>query len=391
MYEIVLGTNKIEQTYFAFTIVLIALVLFAYSYQYASPSSIKNIQSRSLWFDWRFIFPCIIYTLVLSFRFDYAWDWAQYKNTFEAIQRETIAYRQDTEVGYLLVNKVLVSLGLNYYSIFVLEGVVYLFSIYYLFSKNRAYLLFALPLVYIAYWNHCLNLSRQFFAMSLLLISYKWLLDGKNKQYFVLSILSGFIHSSAFVWIIPFFLFRNVKLYVGKITFLLIIFICAFIQVYLYEIILNQISFAIPYLTNKELYQDGGVLADKFARESLNLMQLIVRLFFMVGYVLLTYNLFGVKKKGCKMQNYVYIGLYSIIPYLLAGTNEILSRSIYYVDIYYRIGWGVLIYTVLKNKGEYNPIYVLIVVLMIIYSLYGFYSTISFSIFTNHQYIIYKI
>lgn len=207
MKDLFFGLDDASRTYWVFTIVLISFVMIPVFYQTLKPASLNRIQSRPLFYDWRFLIPMLVYSILLGLRYDYSFDWDQYKNTFEYLQRGLL-FRDDTEKGYLFINRCLILCGFNFYSIFILEAIVYVTSYYYLFKDNRKYLLFVMPIVYMAQYSNCLNISRQFFAMSVLFIAYRNLLEGKRIVYFILGLIACSIHSSAYIWLIAFYFFN---------------------------------------------------------------------------------------------------------------------------------------------------------------------------------------
>ena len=194
-----------------FFLILIVFVVINSSYWVLSRKQLMRVESRSVFLDWRFWIPCLVYAFVLGYRWDYAFDWWQYYNTFNDIQHGLL-YRESTEKGYLLVNIILGKLGFDFYSIFIFEGFIYILSIYILLKHNKLALVFALPLIYMGCRYNCLNISRQFFAQSILWIGFYYLLKNNKKIYWILGIIACSIHSSAYIWIIIFYFAPKLKL-----------------------------------------------------------------------------------------------------------------------------------------------------------------------------------
>lgn len=163
MGEIYFGSNLFEQTVIVFNLVLVAFIVFPLSYQVLSCNQYRKLQSKIMIFDWRILIPILIYTILLGYRYNYSWDWYQYYNTFNYMKMD-ILFRDDVEIGYAYINKILAGLDFDFYSIFLVEAFVYVFALCYLLRDNRKYLLFSLPYVYISCFYNCLNISRQFFC-----------------------------------------------------------------------------------------------------------------------------------------------------------------------------------------------------------------------------------
>ena len=159
--------SHLELTLTVFYIVFFVMLVFSASYWCLSNNKIERIEQRSIFLDIRFWIPCLVYTILLGYRWNYAYDWEQYYYTFLDIQKGYL-YRDTTEKGYLAINYLLGRCGFDFYSIFLLEGFIYITSIYTMLQKNRMALAFALPLIYISARYNCLNISRQFFAQSIL-------------------------------------------------------------------------------------------------------------------------------------------------------------------------------------------------------------------------------
>lgn len=374
--------NLAEQTYVIFSVVLIVFIILPIGYWIVDSTTLNRVEKRNILFDWRFLIPCILYALLLGYRYDYAYDWMQYYNTFEYIQKGML-YRDDSEKGYLFINRLLGLLGFNYYSIFILEGFVYVYAIFFLFKDNRRFLVFVLPLVYIANRYACLNISRQFFAMSLLYIAFRNLLDGKKIVYWILALIACSIHLSTAVFVVPFYFIP--KLGVIKRNVMVIMYLISlFFSNYFFDLFVYLIS----YFSNivQKQYTADLLLLDKFQREPYSFLQIFVRSCKEVLYIVLFYRLYHFNKSIVSKKYFIYllIGLYSILLTQLLGLHEILSRSNYYFNFFYEIGWGILLYFVFKEKSR-MPWWIIVGAIFVIsHYVYLFYANISSNITIRH-------
>lgn len=127
MKDFFFGYDNASRTLLVFSIVFFTFVVIPLFYQPLTSSSLDRIQKKTFLLDWRFWIPMLVYSILLGFRYDYSYDWNQYRYTFEYINNG-ILYRDDTEKGYLFINKCLGLCGFNFYSIFILEAITYINS-----------------------------------------------------------------------------------------------------------------------------------------------------------------------------------------------------------------------------------------------------------------------
>lgn len=383
--------DNLSFTIFIFTVVLLSFVV-TYSTYYALPyAGLRKIERRSILYDWRFWIPCLIYGFLLGFRYDYAYDWEQYYYTFNYIQRDVL-YRESTEVGYLYINKLLGNLGGNYYSIFILEGIVYIFSLCFLLKENRKIWLFAIPLVYMINKFNCLNISRQFFAMSVLLIAYRFLLDNKKYLFWGLSIFASTIHTSCILFIIPLYFSDKLKPYNIYIC-ILIYFSCLVFRQFVFDALVDSTSWMHDNILTSKFYDSYSITDERFMRNELQGKNLIYEIIGDVGYFLCFYfimvNGFFDKMENKGIYLITLIGLYAIFFKVLAGQHEIFSRFFYFTNLFTHIGWGIMIYLSVKNFNKISIYLFPFIVFFVVHTFWVFYVNTTLE-FVMGNYIQYK-
>lgn len=343
------GFDPASRTIFVFTIVWVCMVIFPSFYLFMDHKMLEKIQKKSILLDWRILIPILVYTILLGYRYEYSYDWDQYMNTFDYMKRGLI-YRDDTEHGYLFINRILGDLGFDFYSIFLLEAFMYVSAYCFLLKKDRRYIPFALPLLYISQYSNALNISRQFFAMSVLFIAYRYLLDNKKIRYFIIGGIACTIHQSAIIWIVAFFFFSKLNKYKIKVHYFIIASaLCFIVNTFLRDALYGALSsLANLFSLRSDIYGSGGILDEKFLRDDLQPVQIIARLVKFSTYYYLFYkqNKAGIfdDGKNAFLKNYMLIGIISTPLVLLVGTHEIFSRMLYYVSVFYDMGWGILLY-----------------------------------------------
>lgn len=369
--------QHLEFTIIIFTIVFLSFIIFPAIYMRMTDKQIALLDKKSLLNDWRFLMPCLIYTILLGFRYDYAFDWYQYQQTFLYLLRGEL-YRETTEVGYLAINWILGKLSFNYYSIFLLEGFVWIFSICYLCKENRKAWIFILPLMFIAFRFRCLNLSRQFFAISIFLIAYKNLLLGRSIRYWVIGALALSVHSATIVFLIPlFFVHRFIKYPPLKYT-LILYFILFIFQNQIQDFILKQADFVSTHLIlNKgDDFYTYENLTDRFAWEQRSLIRRLFQASKDVLYIIFIYKFKNSPLFTKQLQPIFFIGFISLFISIAMGENEISTRLIIYITIFYYIGWG-YIYFYIFSKRNIMPIWFKILsVLIMLHYIYSLYDSI---------------
>lgn len=396
MKDLFFGFDDASRTYWVFTMVLISFVMIPAFYQILKPASLNRIQSRPLIYDWRFWIPMLVYSILLGLRYDYSFDWGQYKNTFEYLQRGLL-FRDDTEKGYLFINRCLSLCGFNFYSIFILEAIIYVTSYYYLFKDNRKYLLFVMPIVYMAQYSNCLNISRQFFAMSVLFIAYRNLLEGKQIVYFILGLIACSIHSSAYIWLIVFYFLKHLNVIRINIKYIFIAYLISIIIITYYKTMLYDILSSMTVLiSSKSHYEDGQIMDAKYLRDDMQFSLLLVHFVRTIMYLYLfkIQDAMGFFTKSPILKNYVLIGLVTYPVVYLMGTHEIFSRMMYYISVMADIGWGIWVYNYffksLKRKIVLWEFF--LVFICTFQFLWAYYSQITFGFLNikTNLFIIYK-
>ena len=383
--------SNLNLTLFVFYIILLTFVFFPLFYWNQSNMGLRIIERKSILLDWRFWIPALVYSILLGYRWDYAYDWNQYYNTFNCIQHGEL-YRDTTEKGYLAVNYLLGYLGFSFYSIFILEGFVYILSIFFLLKDNRRTIIFALPLIYMAARFNCLNISRQFFAQSLLWIGFYYLLHEKKICFWVFSMLAFTIHTSAIVWIPIFYLMSYVKKMPNIWIMVSVYFACWIIRSLVQNYFIEGSNLITAYIiTNKE-YDGIHIMEDKFLRNDYEIGRIILLSVINLGYIFSSYFVFNRFKFKSQIEKLiVFVGIIGICLNVLGGTHEIFNRFFWYFSYLYYVGWGVVLFYLFMNRNMV-PWYLWFVNLLgIAQLLWSMYASIVDDVIRNHHFIQYKV
>lgn len=381
--------EHLTTTVTVYYIILFSMIIFFTSYWFVSNNKLVGLQQKSIFTDYRFWIPCLIYTILLGYRWDFAYDWWQYYQTFEFIQHGAL-YRDNTEKGYLAINYILGYIGLNYYSIFILECFVYFSSVFLLLKHNRKALLIGLCLVFIAMRFRTLNLSRQHFAMSFLWIGFYFLLKDKLKNYILFAILACSIHTSAILWSVPMFFASKMKKFISLKAALIVFILCYVFKAIVFDYILNTATFFTTYFITNKSYDTAQMLSDTFMWEEQSNFRLLIDFFKGFAYIMCMY--YCLKKKYIdNNKDYIilvlgYIGLCLTI---FGTSHEIVSRFMLYLSVFTYLGWGIISVHLIKGRKN-TPWYILIfAIITLAHYLYSMYPVIEHEV-ENGCYIEYK-
>lgn len=366
--------SHLEISLLVFYTVLFVLILCPLSYP-KEERRMYLIERKSIWKDWRILMPCFIYAIVLGYRYDYAYDWDQYMNTFNYIQKGQL-YREDTEVGYLVINRILGLIGGDYYSIFILEGFVWVFAFCYIFRHNRKMLLWVLPIVYLGTRFRCLNLSRQHFAMSVFFLAFAFLNEGKKKYFWITSLVACSIHTSAIVYVLPFYfitMYRE-KIKIPKQIITLIIYV---VVVIFTEIVISKFLELADVVT---LYLGKGydaerLLADRFQWE-LTTRQKIVNGAKDIITILCIYKFKDKIPRNGNIYLIFILGLLGCLIRPIGESHEIFSRMFLYFVVFTHVAFACCCYYIFRHLKQV-PIWIVCLSLInIAQYLWGMYGQI---------------
>lgn len=371
-------------------IIFFSMIIFFTSYWFVSNNKLLRLQQKSIFTDYRFWIPCLIYTILLGYRWNFAYDWWQYYQTFEYIQHGLL-YRDNTEKGYLIINYLLGYLGFNFYSIFILESFVFFTSVFILLKHNRRAMIVGLCLVFIAMRFRCLNLSRQHFAMSILWIGFFYLLKDKIKAYWTFALIACTIHTSAIIWILPFYFSVKINKFFNLRILLIIFLSCYIFKDIVFDNIIKGSSFLTNYIITNKSYDAAQMLSETFMWEDKSLFKTFIDIFKGISYIICM--------NYCLEKNYVkskidyiiliigYIGLCLVV---FGTAHEIISRFMLYCSVFTYLGWGVICEKIIIYRKKFPITLLILASIVILHYLYSMYPTILHEV-ENNCYIEYRI
>lgn len=392
------GLDKATQTSFLFLFTLLVFFIVPSTYNNLQGGRYQKVLGKSLYIDWRIFLVCTVYAIIFGFRYDYLYDWEEYVRFYEYVQsgEDNNGWR---EPGFFYFVKVLSSLDLNFYSMFVVECFLWVYSICYLFKDNRKYLVFVLPFVFISSTNEALIVSRQYLALSFILIAYRDYWDGRKLKALCFFLLAPIIHYSAAVWIIVFFFLKKIN-YIKPVWIVTSFFIVTVVSSLLFNVLASSTEFITTIFSSfyeNTVYDSTNLKTLQAETTGANLRQMITLGFTRGLYIYLYYHYRKTNLLNNPiLNNVVLIGMIGIIVVLLLGYNMIFSRLAAYIRIFYTLGWGVLFYTtIVKGKHSVKPLIKMCTFIVIIYLFGSFFLGLGGGRAEQYKdanpYLIYKI
>ena len=367
------------------------------TYQSIDKKKFFYLQKRELFSDKRVLFMCLSYAIIFGFRYDYLNDWFTYFAGFNSIKEGYIEWSIQREPGFFYLQYLLGALGFSGYSIFIVQGFLWIYGLCYLLKDNRKCLIFVLPFVFLGD-SIGLILTRQFLAMSLIYIGYRMSLDDKNTKAWIFYLLSISVHFSAVLWFAVFILLKRVKSLNPFVIFPLFVFLSVLSSVFFGLLVQSSNSLTAMLssagITSKD-YDTYVILqrqSEATVASSRQLLTLgLTRALYLIAY-------YECKRKGFLedrfLNNFVILGILGIFTDLVMGYNIIFARFGAYLTSFYFLGYGILAYiTLIDRRTHINALIRIGVILVLFYylgSMYvGLFSPPSDP--TINKYLIYQL
>lgn len=182
--------------------IFILLSFLEFLFKYKHPGKNNVLFKR----EFCFLF-FILYTLIFSLRYKVGVDWYNYETYFL-----NSLYSNTYEIGFSLVNKIVYSIGFDYWVISFLASTAFIVFFIYRAYKDFDYPIAFLSLFILSSLMNQLETVRLLFALPFLFVALGFLKEN-NKKYALLSILLGGIlfHKTLLIYM-PVICFLNVDI-----------------------------------------------------------------------------------------------------------------------------------------------------------------------------------
>ena len=340
---------------------LTILILFAFSFLEDNYRVTSGLKKSMIYFSY------FILVSQVGLRWETGTDWMSYYNHFSLFSNFTSLFLSDFEYGYGLFVWLIKSI-FPYYSIFLLfHAIIYYFLIFKSFKRYTPNLYLSLLLFYTLSMG-VMGSNRQLIALAICIYAVKFIIDKKPFVFLLLIFLAVLFHTTALIFVIYYFLNRNIKP-VPFLSILVFAFIIGKTQLPLliFSGLGNLVGGQISYRTFA--YTEGA--KDVLSNASLSIIGLLKRLVFLSIFYynrkylrerLIYYNI---------LLNGYYIGL--VIYFLFASSLLIIVNR---GSVYFTIMEPLLIASqMLMLKGKDTKLVGLIILL--VFSIFFFFQSIA--------------
>ena len=274
-------------------------------------------------------------------------DWRQYELAYEFVTLDGILTTR-YEKGYYLYMLLFKSLGINFYTFFIITKlfVFYIFNILIKKYSKNYYLGLCCFYVSISLYLFIDCPFRNLIAVGITLLGQKYLLENKYYKYIVVIIIASLFHKSALFCLGFILLQKVIKISEIKLLILLLLIFIIFMN---QEILLKFFS-KLPYFETKIQNYIGGV----FGEQKLITLGSVEKIIFISIIILRKKILLN------KYRNILIGAILYFIAYRMGNTFQVLSRLMTYMSIFYILG---ILFNIDKLKKDLK--YLVIIILLL--------------------------
>ncbi|GGA63258.1 polymerase [Flavobacterium palustre] len=319
--------------------------------------------------EYKFMYS-ILYVLIvlqIGLRWETGTDWMSYYNNFQDTVDIDIVLVNSVigfEIGYGFFTFLIRSLTNNYTIFLLFHAIIYYYLIFQANKKLSPFPFLSLLLFYVTNIG-VLGSNRQLLALAICLYSLKFAIERKAVKFFILVFIAFLFHTTAIIFIVYYFLYRDLKKY-QIISVLLLAFIIG--KTSLPNVLFSGVGNFLggASLSKVDVYSEIGTGGD-----SLTLVGLIRRLLYFILFFV-NYDAIVSKFKEYKI---LFNGfLFGLCFYFLFSSSLtiLVNRGSLYFNVMevFLIASQLLLFTV-KADRKY------IVLIVFAYSIYLFFQSIS--------------
>ena len=299
------------------------------------------------------LFGIAVFTFFSAVRWDVGIDYLSYLKTYNAISDSSIVLRDDLEVGYVFLQKLLVKLGAHFTIYFGLVAFLQLcFAILY-FNKEKYLLPYFLVLIMCGgdyfFW---MNGMRQALVSTCLLFVLSQTVDNKKILIFIISMfLLSYIHKSALI-LLPLCLLYYLPLdnvYIKKpLQFILFFSVIVLSDLSIWQYLLDIVDGAMSFI-GYERFTDGTLETLEVRDMNFGVRRII---FLIIDIVIITYSdklrqVYKSRKFGLSLL--LFIVFYTFYPLFISSL--VFSRIVGYFSVFRIIMVSYLLFYLFRIKN----------------------------------------
>ena len=262
----------------------------------------KSLNRNAFWI------PFFILVLFASFRnFQVGTDSGTYvRNFINQLDYHYFDFRDDVEIGYQLIEYLLLRITYNYFWLFLVTSSIIIFSYLLVFKKNsNNYTASVFIFITLGTYTFFFNGLRQGLAMAIFALAIPYLINRNFYIYFLICIVASLFHTTALL-MLPFYIFVNLNI---KILYKLII-------IFLGSFTLSK--FLITYVASTNERYEGYAQVSERAGGLLTLFWYIIILII----IYISSYIYKIKDKDFhQMLSFYALGVIFMLPVALLDSN----------------------------------------------------------------------
>lgn len=188
--------------------IITILILFTFAFVELNFTTSKRIKK------WMIYIVLFLFVVQVGLRWETGTDWDYYLAHFEAIDNflSVLFYMpQGYEIGYSISVLLFKKISQNYSFYLIIHALVYYYLIIKSFHRYTPYLFLSLLMFY-SLTMGIMGSNRQLIALAICVYSIKFILERKPFLFFLFIIIAISFHNTAAIFIIYYFLNREIKL-----------------------------------------------------------------------------------------------------------------------------------------------------------------------------------
>jgi hypothetical protein len=277
----------------------------------------------------------VLLCFIAGFRYETGNDWYIYEVIFENTLEISVLFSDpnlyishfnDIEIGYKILNSLVLGMGGDVQVIFLLTNVFSFYVLSKFINRYSNYRILSLLIYYsIFYLNFNMSIIRQGIALSFFLLAFNYLVRRQSVKYFMVAIIASLFHVSALVLIPIYFVYH---LRYSRTFYAVLVGTAIFIRIFEIKILFYFSSLIPAFIMSDLTHYFENNISDSLISFG-NLERIL-----MVGLILI----FGSAMVKKREEYHIFISMYVIyvaLNFVLYENEAILSRIRFYLQISY--------------------------------------------------------
>jgi len=315
--------------------------------------------------------------VVSGTRYNLGGDYGVYKVVFDSLPTLKVFFADFAhlhehyvtfgfETGYLLLNSLVKTIGMNFYGFTLIHSVIFYICLYIGLKRyaNNLNLLIIVFLYKLFFYNTFISM-RQSITIAIFLIAMHYIEEKKPAKYFALCTLAVFFHTAALI-LFPVYFIRRIKLSKDKMILANVIFVPTILISLLNVPIMKLFSFAIALSGNPIIVMKANNLISVAAASPIGIFHTLEYLLLMVFVI---YNYEKIIKIDEHAEFILKLFLILLPIFTLFRGYEILTR----IKDYFTFSYGIILgYLCLMDNRKYRLLFQIGTIIVCAYGFFRF-------------------